>query len=144
MARVAATKREPILMNSVEAQVREYKHLKDQIDALSKEQKRLRDDLMTLIENTGFEDDQGHWWLELDDEYDGVTSLQRQRRVSRSLDEESAKEILDSHGLWNLCTKTVEVVDEDAVMRALWDEKLTEEDVDNMYATKITWALTLK
>lgn len=144
MAKVADSTRQPQPMDSVESQVREYKYLKDQIDVLSKRQKEIRNDIMTLIENTGFEDDQGHWWVEFDDEIDGVGALQRQRRVSRSLDEDRAEEVLTEVGLWESCTELKRVVDEDKVMQALYEETLSENEVDEIYPPKITWALVLK
>lgn len=131
-------------MDSFESQVKEYKYLKDEIDKLTKDQKKLRDSLMAVIEEQGYEDDQGHWWLELDAEVDGVAALQRQRRVSRSLDEESAKETLMGLGLWEDCTELVRVVNEDKVYEALYEDKLSEQDVDAIYPQKITWALMLK
>lgn len=144
MAKVSSTARQPEPMDVVEAQVREYKYLKEQIDLLSKRQKQIRDELMLLVENTGYEDDQGHLWVEFDAEIDGVGALQRQRRVSRSLDEESAEQILTDAGVWDKCTELKRVVNEDAVMQALYEDELTEADVDGVYPPKITWALVLK
>lgn len=144
MARVATTTREAQPFDSLQAQVKEYKYLKDQIDSLSKRQKEIRDDLMVAVENAGYEDDKGHYWLEFDDEIDGVGALQRMRRVSNPLDEEAAQEILTSLGLWEECTEEVRVVDQDAVMAALWNEKLTPADIDCIYPPKVTWALVLK
>lgn len=144
MAKVSTVGREPQPMDVVESQVREYKYLKEQIDLLSKRQKQIRDDLMLLVENTGYEDDQGHLWVEFDDEIDGVGALQRQRRVSRSLDEESAEQVLTDAGVWDKCTELKRVVNEDAVMQALYEDELTESDVDSVYPPKITWALVLK
>lgn len=144
MAKVSSAARQPQPMDVVEAQVREYKYLKEQIDLLSKRQKQIRDELMILVEQTGYEDDQGHLWVEFDEDIDGVGALQRQRRVSRSLDEESAEKILTDAGVWDKCTELKRVVNEDAVMQALYDEELTEVDVDGVYPPKITWALVLK
>jgi hypothetical protein len=144
MARVAESKRKASPMDSVEAQVREFKYLKKETDELGKRSKVIRDDLMKLVENTGFEDDQGHYWLEFDDGIDGTDALQRQRRVSRSLDEDQAEEVLKTAGIWEECTDLVRVVNEDRVMQALYDEKLNDVAVDKIYPPKITWALVLK
>lgn len=144
MAKVAKSSRIPSPMDSVEAQVREYNYLRTEIDDLSKRQKEIREDLMVLIENTGFADDDGHWWVELDSDIDGIVALQRQRRVKRSLDMETAEEILKERGLWEDCTEVVRVVDEDKVMQALFDESLSEDDVDRIYPMQVNWALVLK
>ena len=75
---------------------------------------------------------------------DGDISIQRQRRVSRSLDADAAEEILANAGVLDDCYKTVRVIDEDAVMQALYSETLTEADVDAIFPSKVTWALVIK
>lgn len=144
MARVADTQRVPEPMNSLEAQVREYKYLKDQIDALSTRQKQLREGLMEIVIEEGYIDDQGHHWYEFEDAIDGVASLQRQRRISRSLDEDAAEAVLKPLGLWEQCTEVRRVVDQDKVYEALYDGDLTEADIDAIFPAKTTWALFLK
>jgi predicted RNA-binding protein associated with RNAse of E/G family len=47
-------------------------------------------------------------------------------------------------GLEDSLYKTIRVVDEDALMAALYEEVLTEEEVDEMYPPKVVWALVLK
>ena len=58
--------------------------------------------------------------------------------------EDKAEEIITAHGLEDSLYKTVRVVDEDALMAALYEEVLTEEEVDEMYPPKVVWALVLK
>jgi len=143
MARVSDTTRTLEPQDTVTAQALEYQYLKGQIDILSKRQKDIRDELMVAVESDGFSDDQGHWWLELTG-VDGDFSIQRQRRVSRSLDTDAAEDILTKAGVLEDCYKTVRVIDEDAVMQALYAETLTEADIDAIYPTKVTWALVVK
>ena len=143
MARVSDTTRTPDPQDSITAQALEYQYLKGQIDILSKRQKVIRDELMAAVESDGFSDDQGHWWLELTG-VDGDFSIQRQRRVSRSLDADAAEEILANAGVLDDCYKTVRVIDEDAVMQALYSETLTEADVDAIFPSNVTWALVVK
>lgn len=144
MAKVSDTRRVPEPMDSTEAMVREYKHLKIETDKLAKRQKELRDRLIEVVTDGGYEDDQGHMWLEFDEPLDGVASLQRQRRVARAVNDDNAEEVLVAHGLWDDCTELVRVVNEDRVMEALYDDKLTEDDVDRIYPPKVTYALVLK
>lgn len=144
MARVSNSKREPKPVDEFSASVREYKSLKDQIDELTKRQKSLRDYLMDTVEQTGFEDENGNVWVELDDEIDGVVAIKRERRAKPALDEDAAAEVLSAKGLDEECYKTVRVVDEDAVMACLYDERLTEDDIDTIFPQKVTWALVLK
>lgn len=144
MARVAKTTRQPQTMGTLDANVREYKYLKDQIETLTKRQKEIRDDLMSIVEAEGYIDDQGHCWYELDEPVDGVAALQRQRRVSRSLDEDAAEDILKGASLWDRCTEVKRIINQDAVYEALYDEQLTEDDIDAIFPAKTTWALFLK
>lgn len=127
-----------------ETQVANYKMLKDEIDRLTKEQKKIREYLLETVEKAGYEDDLGNFWIELDEPIGGVATLKRERRVSRSLDEEAAETILKNADLWAQCTKTVVVVDEDAVMQCLFDDDLTEDDIDAIYPQKVTWALVVR
>jgi len=144
MAKVSDEGRSIEPVNTTEALVREYKHLKIETDKLGKRQKELRDQLLTVITDGGYEDDQGHMWFEFDEAIDGVASLQRQRRVTRVVNDDNADEVLSAHGLWDTCTELIRVVNEDRVMAALYDNELTEDDVDKIYPPKVTYALVLK
>lgn len=144
MARVAAKTREIQPTDVLSMEVAEYARIKEEVDALTKRQKELRDSLLSSIEALGEEDDQGHVWLELPNEIGGVRSLQRQRRVTQSLNQERAQDILEALGLTEKCTELVRVVDEDAVMAAKWDGAISEDQIDDMFDVKVVWALHLK
>jgi hypothetical protein len=144
MARIAESTRTLSGGDPITTDVREYKRLRSQIDLLTKQQKKIRDTLMQAIEEHGEPDDQGSLWLTLKEDADGTLEIKRQRRVSRSLDEGQAASILKDNDLWEQCTKTIVVVDEDAVMQALFDDELSEDDVDAIYPSKISWALEVK
>ena len=131
-------------MDDLSREVLEYQTLKAQIDDLDKRAKVLRDSLMESAKILGEADDKGHLWMELDEDINGVHSVLAERRVSQSLNEERAQEILEERGLTERCTKMVRVVDHDEVMACLYDELLTETDLDEMFDRKITWALRLK
>jgi hypothetical protein len=120
--------------------VKQYVNLKRRIDDLTKEQSVLKTELSDLVDKQGETDDKGHIWLPLPEEVDGVVSLKRERRVSQSLDMDAAILILTQKGLAERCIKPIPTVAEDEVMAALYEGKLTEEDVDAMFPKKITWA----
>jgi hypothetical protein len=120
--------------------VKQYVNLKRRIDDLTKEQSVLKTELSDLVDKQGETDDKGHVWLPLPEEVDGVVSLKRERRVSQSLDMDAAILILTQKGLADRCIKPIPTVAEDEVMAALYEGKLTEEDVDAMFPKKITWA----
>ena len=126
------------------ARTKKYAFLKSQLDYLEKEQKALREELFAVLDGEGEVDDKGNVMIQLPQEVDGFNSIIKQRRVTRKVDELKAEEIIAAHGLEETLYKTVRVVDEDALMAALYEEVLTEEEVDEMYPPKVVWALVLK
>lgn len=127
---------------SLDEVAKEYLTLKESIDMLDKRKSELRDKLFAFIDTDGEVDDKGNIWLDLPDEIGKGRALQKQMRVTRSLNEEQADEIIEKAGIGDLVYKTVRVVDQDAVMGCLYQGTLTEEEVDAMYPPKVTWALT--
>jgi hypothetical protein len=130
--------------NDLISRTKKYAFLKAQLDFLEKEQKALRALLFENLDEIGEEDDKGNVVIELPEEVEGYSSVVKQRRVARKIDETRAEEIITEHGLEDVLYKTVRVVDEDALMAALYEDVLTEEEVDEMYPQSITWALVLK
>jgi hypothetical protein len=126
------------------ARAKKYSFLKSQLDYLEKEQKSLRLDLFEDLDSKGEEDDKGNIVLELPEEVDGYVSIIKQRRVARKIDEDKAEEIITARGMEETLYKTIRVVDEDALMAALYNDELTEAEIDEMYPQSITWALILK
>ena len=49
-----------------------------------------------------------------------------------------------SKGLADKLYKTIQIIDEDALMACLYSDELTEEEVDEMYPQNVVWALILK
>ena len=126
------------------ARAKKYSFLKSQLDYLEKEQKSLRLDLFEDLDSKGEEDDKGNIVLELPEEVDGYSAIIKQRRVARKIDEDKAEEIITARGMEETLYKTIRVVDEDALMAALYNDELTEAEIDEMYPQSITWALVLK
>lgn len=144
MARVSNKVRTAQPLDQVSIEILEYQVVRDQVDELEKRKKSLRDSLMDTIKSAGEPDDQGHLWLELGADVNGVSALQAERRVSQSLNEERALEVLERLGLTEECTRTVRVVDEDAVLAAKYEDRIAEDDIDEMFDHRIVWALKLK
>jgi hypothetical protein len=130
--------------NDLIARTKKYAFLKSQLDYFEKEQKALRALLFETLDEIGEEDDKGNVIIELPEEVEGYSSVVKQRRVSRKIDEALAEELIIKHGLEDVLYKTIRVVDEDALMAALYEDVLTEEEVDEIYPQSITWALVLK
>ena len=144
MARVSNSEPRMADDNDLVTRVKKYAFLKAQLDYLEKEQKELRPQLFENIELEGEEDDKGNVVLELPHEVEGFRSVIKQRRVSRKIDETRAEEIITEKGMEDTLYKTIRVVDEDALMAALYNDELTEEQIDEMYPQSVTWALVLK
>jgi len=123
---------------------RDFISFKTRIDSLTKEQNALKEELNQYVIENGVEDDRGHINFELPEEVDGFRRLQRQRKVSLGLDMDAAILILTKKGLADRCIKSIPTVAEDEVMAALYEGKLTEEDIDTMFPKKVTWAFIPK
>jgi hypothetical protein len=141
MARVKATEsreEDPLIKDA-----REFSFLKQQIDFLEKQSKEVRERLFSQLDELGEVDDKGNIIIELPEEVNGFGAVVKQRRVSRKIDELIAEEIITEKGMEDQLYKTIRVVDEDALMAALYNDELTESEIDLMYPQKIVWALVM-
>lgn len=129
--------------DSLEAQVREYTKVKSTLDLMETRQKELREKLFQHLDEDGYEDDKGNILIELDSEIDGVRAIEKQRRTTRKLDEAVAEEIIARNNLDDVY-KTIRVIDEDALMATLYEGRITEEELDQMFPVKVVWALMTK
>lgn len=143
MARVKAEEPRTADENNLINQTKQYAFIKSQLEYLEQQQKELREKLFSVLEVEGQTDDKGNIVVELPKEVEGYLSIIKQKRVSRKVDELVADEIITAKGMEDKLYKTIRVVDEDALMAALYNDELTEEEIDQMYPQKITWALIL-
>jgi NurA-like 5'-3' nuclease len=132
----------------LQSQLSEYLKVKSVIDSMEKRSKELREKIMEHFDADGveaIEDDKGNIHLYLDNDVDGVVRLEKQRRVTRKLNEDIAEGIIIKHGLEDDLYELKRVVKEDALMAAFYEEKITEDELDEMYPATVVWALrTLK
>lgn len=126
---------------SLEGQVSEFAKIKATMAVLESRSKELREKLFERLDQDGFEDDKGNILIELPTAIDGVTRVEKQRRASRKLDELAAETILEATGLEDKVYELKRVINEDALMAAYYEGEITEEQLDEMYPVKITWAL---
>lgn len=140
MPKTAKPSRTITTENPLIQKFREFVSLKNRLDSISKEHSKVKEELSEYVIEHGQEDDRGHVRVELPEEVDGYTAIQRQRRVSQGLDMDAAILILTKKGLAERCIKAVPTIAEDEVMAALYEGKLSEEDIDTMFPKKITWA----
>jgi hypothetical protein len=130
--------------NSLEAQVREYAKLKASMNYMEARQKELRDLLFSKIEEEGYEDEKGNVILDLPQSVEGIRCLQKTARITPYLDDTVAERIIEEKGIGDDVYKMVRVIDEGALMSQLYEGKLTEDEIDEMFPKKTIWALTTK
>lgn len=131
-------------IEEIKEYVRQNVVLKEKIESLTELQSEVKKSLKEGIEELGETDDRGHVVVQIDDEANsGIKRVLHQRRVSKSLDFEIAESILKERELYESCVTMVPVLDEDAIMAAYYEGRITEEDIDKMFPSKITWALVM-
>lgn len=123
--------------------VRQNLVIKDEIDNLTKRQTEVKGRITEAILSIGEEDDRGHIVVEIDDEVSGIAKVMRQKRVTKSLDADCAERLLEAKGLKERCLQPVYVLNEEQIMAAYYEGLLTEDDIDTMFPSKITWALVM-
>ena len=122
--------------------LRQYLMLKDELDMITKRQNEIKQRLIEVVDSVEA-DDRGHRVLTVEDETVGDITLTRQRRVSKSLNMEVAEDILTKKGIKDQCIKMVPMIDEAEIMAAFYENYLTEEDIDAMFPSKISYAFLL-
>ena len=123
----------------IKSKVRQYLALKDEEALLTKRTNQIKEELLLEVEAAEF-DDRGHKKLVIEDDFKGEVTLTKQRRVSKSLDMNVAEDILTSKGIKDKCIKMVPTLDEASIMSSFYEGLLTEEDIDAMFPSKVTYA----
>jgi hypothetical protein len=129
--------------DSLEGKAKEYAFLKKQKEYMEKQMSDLREKIFETIDESGEIDSKGNIVVEFDTEIEGFGSVMKQRRVTRKINEAVAEEMIATKGLEDKLYKTIRVVDEDALMAALYSDELTEEEIDEMYPQNVVWALVM-
>lgn len=143
MARVKDTDSRIADGDDLAAQAKQYAFTKQQLEYWEKQQKELKAKLFERLDVEGEADSKGNIVIELPQEVDGYIAVTKQRRVSRKINELRAFDLIEEKGLRDKLIVTKEVVDEDALMAALYSDELTEEEIDEMYPEVIVWALVM-
>jgi hypothetical protein len=143
VARIKEEEPRVAAIDDLEAQAKQYIFFKKQVEYFESELKLLKEKIFEVVDTKGEVDGNGNIFVELPNEIEGVRMLQKQRRVSRKIEEGVAEQIIADKGMEEQLYKTIRIVDEDALMAALYEGQLTEEEIDQMYPQKIVWALVL-
>lgn len=121
---------------SLPKHVERYLQAKEMADEAAARVKQQRDSIIAFAAENGVEDSQGHQWVNA-----GEFQVKREKRVSVSMDEEYVEDWLKENKMWDRCTATLVVIDEDALYAAIYDGDIPEEVADNMFAKKESYAL---
>lgn len=116
---------------------------KIQADEAKTTQAKVRPKLIEILEEIEPDAD-GHRTLILDEPVQGYGSIIYQRRVSHTPDTERIMEILEQAELVDQCTELKRMPDEEAIMTAVYDGKLPESALKEMYPMKETYAVVVK
>jgi hypothetical protein len=122
--------------DAVVEDVKQFTVLKDQITQLTERQTIVKKRLTETIEEFGVEDEKGHIVLN----YNEDQQIMKQRRVSKNLDLAAAELILTKKGIKDTCIKMIPTLDESAIMAAFYNGHLSEEDIDTMFPSKVSYA----
>lgn len=114
----------------------EFKKSKQAIEALTKRQNEMRAELISAIQENGFEDDKGHKWLKV-----GDMELKYERRASRVFDSTAAIQWAEDNNYWEQVSEVVEMLSEDKLLALAWDNPDVAQTVQGFYSEKETWAL---
>jgi hypothetical protein len=131
--------------DSFVSSVRQLLTLRVQREALEERESALKKDVQEFIDANGYEDDKGHIWFDLDEPLDiagfgTVKQLKRERRVSVTVDDTQAEAILQAKGIYDDCTTTIVVLDEEEIRKAHFKGLLTDADIDAIFPPKVSWA----
>jgi hypothetical protein len=113
-----------------------YLQTKSMHDELTTRLKQQRDALIEVVVDHGVVDEKGHVWLQAP----GVGIAKRELRSKNVFDEQFAEQWLKENGLWEQCSTTITVVDEDAVLARIYDATIPKDVEQRMYTTQAVYA----
>ena len=116
----------------------EYKASKEMADSAKKRADGLKSQLIELVDERGYEGENGHRWFEV-----GDYKLKRERRVSKTFDAAACEEWAKASGLWDEVSEVVELLSEDRVLALAWDAPEIRAEIERFYVEKETWAFKL-
>ena len=126
-------------IKSLTNEAKQFLQLKEQIKFLEERQKEIKKRLQEAVVELGETDGRGHITLELDEDI----KITNQRRESRTLNEELAETILKEKNIYEECVKMVPVLQQDAIMAQVYKGTLTEQEIDELFPAKVTYAFLL-
>ncbi len=126
-------------IESVKQTLKQYLVLKQETDLLVNRSNELKKRLTESVEELGKVDDRGHTILEIDG-----TKLTKQRKVSKTLDVDIATAILKEKNIYEECVEMVPVLQDNEILARVYTGDLTEQDIDTMFPSKVSYAFLVK
>jgi hypothetical protein len=128
--------------------VQQLQTVRDTMARFEQREAEIKERLKTVIEADGEVDSKGSVWLELNGSVqaaDGkmITKLKHERRVSQAIDPDEAERILRAKDMWDECTRMEVVLDEDAVLAAGYEKKLTAGEMKKIITEKVSYAFKM-
>lgn len=124
--------------------VRSWLLASDAVERFSADVQEHRKAIMDELEASGEVDSKGNQWMHFpDDPIEGrIKGIKRERRVSRRLDEEKAREFLEAKGLLKECEETIVVLSEERLLALNFGAKakITDAELEDLYVVQETYA----
>lgn len=139
----------------LELQVQDYLQNRSMRERSSGRENNLKGAFMALLEKSGILQSGGHRVLMLNDplpytEYKGgktkvrsIAGIRRMRRASTSLNPDRTMAFLRKRKLVDACTVQVTEINEDAILAAAFEGKISDEDLKSLYDESETFAFYL-
>lgn len=132
---------------NLERTLTEYLRSRRLRETAAEMENKYKKDLMSALDRFGSKDDRGSSFIDLSGldiidprTEEPVASIKRERRVTQSMDEETAENILRELGLYEKCVTTITVLDEDAILSLNFSGEISDNVVKMMYDEKESFA----
>ena len=141
MARMIARRKPPEELMPLAVNYAQNRGLRERAEG---EEKKYKDQLMAILTETGQEVEGGHKVIDLPESVPlgkkVMVGMKRQRRASQLMAEDRAEKYLKQKGLWEQCTTTITVINEDAILALNFSGEITDKDLKALYDEKETFA----
>lgn len=114
-------------------------------EAMQKNEDSLKKTVMNILDESGESDEKGNKFFHFPDPIDGVSGVKRERRVSQTIDEDFAMELIEKYQLADKynCLETVVVLNEDGLLAANFDGIIPDSEMAKLYSEKESFAFVL-
>ena len=129
--RVIAKPTRAVTVEQLPRYVEEYLKERNAADEMSKRVNEKKTNIVELLVAEGYKDDKGSRFIDVG--IPGCSAVKHERRVSTKLDEEKALAWLRKNGLYEECTTTVVVLDEEKLLAAAYEGKIAERTLKGFY-----------